>query len=248
MNSHARPASTVLLLREGLRGIEVLMVTRNVESDFASGALVFPGGRVDAVDGDAPELAFRVAAIRETFEEARILLARARGAASLLTAREIEALEKRLALELDRPPLFADLVASGAIELATDLLVPFAHWITPEGRPKRYDTHFFLAVAPLDQMAAHDGYEAVDSVWIRPQDAVASADAGKVSLVFATRMNLLKLDRQRTIEAVLATARLERIVTVCPELVEKPDGLWLRIPREAGYGIEEISATGLARA
>lgn len=257
-----RPAATVLLLREGPTGFEVLMVTRNVASDFASGALVFPGGRVDAADGeaalasccravggaDAAQTAFRVAGIRESFEEAHVLLARPKGGDRLLSAHALETLEARLAVELGRLPHFHDLVATGEIELATDLLVPFAHWITPVGPPKRFDTHFFLAPAPADQVAAHDGREAVDTLWISPQKAIAEADAKRVTLVFATRMNLLKLAKSTDLATALANARSATIVTVSPELVDSPDGPLLRIPESAGYGLTEVRADIAVRA
>jgi 8-oxo-dGTP pyrophosphatase MutT (NUDIX family) len=257
-----RPASTVLLLRDSSDGIEVLMVTRNVASDFASGALVFPGGRVDAGDGEpamlqrcrvipgvaAAPMAFRIAAVRETFEEAHVLLARRSGSEALLSATELDTLERGLSAELGRPADFADIVATGEIELATDLLVPFAHWITPVGPPKRFDTHFFLAPAPVDQVAAHDGREAVDTVWISPLRAISQSEARAVTLVFATRMNLAKLGRSRDVAGALAAARADTIVTVCPELVEAPEGKLLRIPAAAGYGITEMPANLTQRA
>ncbi len=257
-----RPASTVLLLRDGAAGVEVLMVTRNVASDFASGALVFPGGRVDAADAeaamhgqcrdvsdlDATALAFRVAGIRETFEEAGLLLARPKGAERLVSAEELAALTASLEARLGRAPLFADLVATGEIELAADLLVPFAHWITPVGPPKRFDTHFFAARAPENQVAAHDGHEAVDTIWISPAQALADAEARRVTLVFATRMNLKMLGESRTVSAALAAAQDRPVVTVCPELVQLPEGPVLRIPAAAGYGITDVPATGIPRA
>ncbi len=262
-NPDPRPAATVLLLRDGMAGLEVLMVTRNVESDFASGALVFPGGRVDAADADPAILgrcrsvdgvtekamAFRVAGIRESFEEAHVLLARPRGGHALLSAAELDGLESRLRAQLGREPQFHDLVGTGTIELATDLMVPFAHWITPAGRPKRFDTHFFLAPTPLDQVAAHDGREAVESVWIGPQKAIAEADAKRITLVFATRMNLVKLGRSTTMGSAIEAARRDTIVTVCPELGKTADGaMILRIPLAAGYGISEVLAHDIPRA
>jgi 8-oxo-dGTP pyrophosphatase MutT (NUDIX family) len=257
-----RPASTVLLARDGAAGMEVLMVTRNVASDFASGALVFPGGRVDAGDGDAAMLArcrtvagidaaamaFRVAAVRETFEEAHLLLARPKGADRLVSAAELDELEVTLRRRLGRDPEFSDLVGTGDIELATDLLVPYAHWITPVGPPKRFDTHFFLTAAPADQVAAHDGREAVETIWISPHTAIAESEAKRVTLVFATRMNLMKLGRSSNVAAALAAARADTIVTVCPELVDAPEGQVLRIPLAAGYGITEMPANLTARA
>jgi 8-oxo-dGTP pyrophosphatase MutT (NUDIX family) len=257
-----RPAATVLLLRDGAGGIEVLMVTRNVAADFASGALVFPGGRVDVTDGDGAMLgrcravpgadreamAFRVAAVRETFEEAHLLLARSKAGGQMLSAEDVDRLEARVGQRLGRMPEFAELVALGDIELATDLLVPFAHWITPVGPPKRFDTHFFLAPAPADQVAAHDGREAVEAIWIGPSRAIAESEARRVTLVFATRMNLAKLGRSATVAEALAAARADTIVTVCPELIEGPEGKLLRIPAAAGYGVTEMPANLTSRA
>jgi 8-oxo-dGTP pyrophosphatase MutT (NUDIX family) len=257
-----RPAATVLLVRDGAAGLEVLMVTRNVASDFASGALVFPGGRVDAADAapdmvarcravpgiDTAALAFRIAGIRESFEEAHVLLARPRGSDRMLTAAEVDALEAAVREKLGRAPHLGDLVAGGEVELATDRLVPFAHWITPVGPPKRFDTHFFLAAAPADQLAAHDGHEAVDTIWIAPQKAVAEADAKRVTLVFATRMNLLKLARSGDVAAALKAAGDDAIVTVCPEVAQTPAGTMLRIPAAAGYGVTEVRADITVRA
>ncbi len=257
-----RPAATVLLVRDGSAGIEVLMVTRNVASDFASGALVFPGGRVDAADGgvdalsrsaaipgvDAPAMAFRVAAVRETFEEAHLLLARPRGSERLISAQELEALESDLRGRLGREPHFADILAAGEVEVAADLLTPFAHWITPVGPPKRFDTHFFLTRAPDDQVAAHDGREAVDTIWIAPQTAIAESEAGRVTLVFATRMNLSRLARSDRLAVAIEAARASAVVTVCPELVESREGKLLRIPAAAGYGITEMPANLTKRA
>jgi 8-oxo-dGTP pyrophosphatase MutT (NUDIX family) len=251
-----RPASTVMLLRDGPAGLETLMVTRNVASDFASGALVFPGGRVDAADAEAAmlgccrltpgmsgdDLPLRIAGIRETWEEAHILLARKRGADTILSARELDALERELRDRLGRVPLFADIAAAGNIELATDLMVPFAHWITPQGMPKRYDTHFFLAAAPIDQVVAHDGHEAVDNIWIGPSEALAGAETGRFTIVFPTRLNLMKLGRSATLAAAIEDARGTPIVTVCPEIVPGEKGPVLRIPIEAGYGIAEAPA------
>jgi 8-oxo-dGTP pyrophosphatase MutT (NUDIX family) len=257
-----RLATTLLLLRDGPASLEVLMVERHVAVDFAAGALVFPGGRVEEDDADpavlahcrevagatTEDMALRIAGIRETFEEVHVLLAREAGGEALLSAEALAGLEARLGAALGRPPIFAELVASDRIELATDLLVPYAHWITPAVRPKRYDTHFFLAPAPADQQPVHDGREAVESVWIAPERAIAEADAGRLTLVFVTRMNLAKLARSTTVAAALAAARADTIVTVCPEIADTPGGKVLRIPLAAGYGVSEfpVRTTSLA--
>lgn len=118
-------------------------------------------------------------------------------------------------------------------------MVPFAHWVTPVGLPKRYDTHFFLAPAPPDQAVVHDGFEAVETRWISPQEALAAAEAGRATVVFATRLNLMKLGAHESVATALAAARSGRIVTVCPEFADGPSGKILRIPSEAGYAISE---------
>ena len=254
-----RPASTLLLLRDGADGIEVLMTARHEEAGFAAGALVFPGGKLDAADAelrpfcadaaglDDIALSFRAAAIRETFEECGILLVRHKGSASLLSAAELGELRRRHQ-EAAEATRFAALVTAAGLELATDTLVPFAHWITPRDRPKRFDTHFFAAPAPADQVAVHDGREAVETVWAKPATTVEVGDRGAAKLVFATRMNLVKLARSRSVAEALAAASREPIVTVCPEIVRSPAGPAIRIPEEAGYGLTEMLVGNMPRA
>jgi hypothetical protein len=132
---------------------------------------------------------------------------------------------------------FADLLAAEDLVPAADLLVPFAHWITPATQRKRFDTVFFLAAAPTDQAGRHDGEEAVDSVWIAPAEAVEAARAGRYKLLFPTQMNLLKLARHDRTADALAAARQAPLVTVEPEVLSSRDGIReMRIPEAAGYG------------
>lgn len=250
-----RLAATVLLLRDGAHGMEVFMQVRHDEIDFASGALVFPGGRVDpgdreiaarpalcrAADGlDTAALALRVAAIRETFEESGILLVRPRGSEGLVSADRLRELEARHRASLGHgndDAAFAGMLDQEALVAAADLLVPFAHWITPASQAKRYDTHFFLAAAPPDHVGVHDGREAVDSVWVTPDAGLAGVAAGTYKMVFPTHMNLTKLGRSRSTAAAFAAARAARIVTVQPTPERGVPGLRrLRIPAEADYG------------
>jgi 8-oxo-dGTP pyrophosphatase MutT (NUDIX family) len=249
----ARPAATVVILRDGTDGIEVFMVVRHHAIDFASGALVFPGGKVDAEDSDAawgelsaeapaaPDRSFFVAAGRETFEEAGLVLARRRGMHAILDAdaahRLVEAHRARL---IEGETGFADNLRSEGLVLAADLMVPFAHWITPERVPKRFDTHFFLVAAPMAQLGAHDGGEAVEGLWIAPRLALREADAGTRTLVFATRMNLAKLARYRTVAEAVAATRSKPVVTVVPKATRTAEGRWLQIPAEADYGVTEV--------
>lgn len=235
----ARPASTVLLLRDGAEGLEVFMVVRNDAVHFAANALVFPGGRVDAPDGPGYE-GLRVGAIRETFEECGLLLARPHGTRTLLGPDALLGIADRHRAALARGEISMPAVAAAErLDLATDFLVPFAHWITPASMAKRYDTHFFLAAAPPDQLALHDGGETVDSVWITPAQAIAEAQAGRFKLVFPTFMNLQKLGRHPTVAAAIEAARATRVVTVEPVAIKHDGALrQLRIPLEAGYGGE----------
>lgn len=243
------PASTILLLRDSAKGLEVFMVVRHQKIDSFSGALVFPGGKVDPEDAEGREvcrgvddlsdvrLAFRVAAIREAFEECGVLLARPAGIDRTVDAGRLRGLEAtyRQALVADELGM-PELCRREGLELATDLLVPFAHWITPAAAPKRFDTHFYLAPAPSDQVALHDGEESTDSAWVRPADALRQAHGGTRTVVFPTQMNLRKLGAWKSVSEALAKSAETPVVTVSPTMEKHPQGRVLTIPAEAGYG------------
>jgi 8-oxo-dGTP pyrophosphatase MutT (NUDIX family) len=263
----ARPASTILLLRDsagpdGKGEIEVFMMVRHYEIDFNSGALVFPGGSVDAGDHeiakkselyaggeglDAPTLGFRIAAIRETFEESGILLAKQRGSTTLVDAKRASEIEaaNRAALCEGKTTFLKSLTDNGML-LTLDELVPYAHWITPEGMPKRFDTWFFLAAAPPAQVGAHDGKESTDSIWISPREALEGGESGRFKLPFPTTRNLIKLGKQRSVKFALDEARGSKIVTVMPVMTRLNGGRQLRIPADAGYDGElfEVGSIG----
>lgn len=255
-----RVATTVLLLRDGAASLEVFMVQRHHQIEFASGALVFPGGSMDPDDRavasdpalvadpgglDADALAIRVGGIRETFEESGILLARSRGSDELIPASELARIApQREALDEGRVG-FGDLLRQHALVPAVDLLVPFAHWITPVNLPKRFDTHFLLALAPPDQIGRHDGRESVDSVWLSPRAALEAAESGRFTLPFPTIRNLIKLDKLGGARAALAFARATPVVTVMPEMTRLDGGGHrLRIPSAAGYDGEVFDIQG----
>jgi 8-oxo-dGTP pyrophosphatase MutT (NUDIX family) len=260
-----RPASTILLLRDSAvtKGeVEVFMMVRHYEIDFNSGALVFPGGSIDKGDKeiianpalysggeglDAAALSFRIAAIRETFEESGILLARPKGSSALVDARragEIEA-ASRAAL-CDGKTTFLKVLTDNGMMLALDELVPYAHWITPEGAPKRFDTWFFLAATPPEQAGAHDGKESTDSIWVSAREALAGGESGRFKLPFPTTRNLIRLGKQASVRAALDDAKGKTVVTVTPVVTRLNGGRQLRIPLEAGYDGElfEIVAAG----
>jgi 8-oxo-dGTP pyrophosphatase MutT (NUDIX family) len=258
------PSATILLLRQGpgpLGGLEVFMVKRHHAIDFASGALVFPGGKVArgdaaaelashcaAADGMTDAMrAFAIAGIREAFEECGVLLARRPGSSVLLSGEEVRALDGFRA-PLDKGQLdMATFAREQNLEFAVDLLVPYAHWITPDFMPKRFDTWFYLAEAPAGQLAVHGGGEHVDSLWINPQAALAAADVKDLTIVFATRMQLVKLARHADVATALTAFRREPVVAVKPERDDTaPGGPVVRIPAEAGYGVTEMPLSRLA--
>jgi 8-oxo-dGTP pyrophosphatase MutT (NUDIX family) len=249
------PAATVMLLRDGDEGMEVFMIVRHHKSDVHAGALVFPGGRVDPEDYElalntgffpaqhgvnAANAALRVAAVRETFEECGVLLARARGEEALIDAARLHDIKAaHYAAMIRGERTFGAILAAENLVLAPETMVYFANWITPERRAKRFDTHFFLAAAPSDQIALHDGHEAVDSVWIAPGTALERAQAGTYDLRFPTQMNLQKLGRHNLRAAALNAARVSRVVTVMTKQERTGDGTRvLRIPEDADYGGE----------
>lgn len=256
----AKPSATILLVRDGSAGLEVFMVQRHHKIDFATGAMVFPGGKLEPGDA-APALrarcpgtddlsddalAYRTGAIRETFEECGVLLAGPRGSGRLVDADELRAIEARHRAALEAHSLeLPELVEAEDLDLACDRLVPFAHWITPVFMPKRFDTHFFLVAAPPDQIAVHDGTEGVDSVWTSPRDAVAEAEAGRRTIIFPTLLNVKKLGRSDSVAGVLDTARAAPVVTVLPEIVQTDQGPMMRLPADAGYEITEAPMEGV---
>lgn len=219
------PAATILLLRDGDNGLEVFMLKRHHEIDFAGGALVFPGGKADRSDSD-PEIAaladgldrlaqnlraLAIAALREAFEEAGILIARdANGV--LLGQERCDALEPQRERVEKGAICLAALLRQERLRLACDQLLHFAHWITPSAMPKRFDTHFFVARVPQGQGGQHCGRESVDSLWLAP----AAAAESREHMLFPTRMNLLKLANAQSVEEALATARRVPPVTVEP--------------------------------
>ena len=253
MSDAAEPrlSATILLLRDA-PDLQVLMVKRHYEIDFASGALVFPGGKAndedsdpawaDHTDGDfgGEEQAARISAIREAYEEAGIILARpksAHGAGADLVGQDIVDRLAPMRGAVDRrEESFLKLIQQHDLVLALDRLVHFGHWITPTMMPKRFDTHFYLAAAPSNQIAEQDGRETTEAVWLGPQEALDMEAAGTATIIFPTRMNLGKLAETDTVNQALQRFSAEPVVTVLPAIGKDDDGTpCLHIPEEAGY-------------
>ena len=190
-----RPSASLVIGRDRPAGWEILMVQRNAATAFAGGALVFPGGALEPADGATAADAlhgYRMAAIRETFEEAGILYAKTPAGAWPDAALLDELAAERAALARGERD-FADLLAQLGLRAAVEELTYFAHWITPPERPKRFDTRFFLAALPPGQDGVHDGSELVDSFWTTPARVVALGESGAHRVMRATEVNCRRL-------------------------------------------------------
>ena len=246
-------AATIMLLRDSPQGMEVFMVVRHHQIDFASGALVFPGGKVDKQDRDERVISrlsaypkaetdqgtLRAAAIREAFEESGILLARRKGGSAVVGDSDLD----RWREGLNKHTLtLGDLLVEGNLELACDDLAHFSHWITPEFMPKRFDTHFYLARVPADQIAGHDGHENVDSVWIRPKQVIEDAANKTRTVIFPTLSNVVRLAQYDSVEEAFAGTLRSTIVPIRPWMETRPDGRYVCIPKDAGFTLTEHPA------
>lgn len=248
-DSRPVPAATLVLVRDGPGGLQTLMIVRHQEVAFAQGAAVFPGGKVAPSDSSPDlqahlpvalacskeEAALRVAAVRETFEESGLLLARSKG--HLLDGNALALTRERWqACVRESTEGFLAMVRGEGLELAVDLLHPFAHWVTPEGAPKRFDTHFFIAKAPPGQMAAHDGREAVESFWVSPQQAMRDCEDGRRATMFPTLCNLALLGPSTSAVAALAAAGAREVRRIQPTLTVRADGRRIPVlPHGCGY-------------
>ncbi|RSV43904.1 NUDIX domain-containing protein [Sphingomonas sp. ABOLE] len=230
--AEAIPAATVIVMREVAGGPpELLMVERSRAMAFAGGALVFPGGRIDPGDhlltDCHDDAAARVAAIRETIEEAGLALGLRCAPGTLATI--------RAALHAGEP--FAQLLTEAGLALDLDALVPFARWL-PYGLPHRvFDTRFYLARAPEGVAPEVDGSENVRLCWITAQGALDLADRGEAMVIYPTRRNLERLALFDGFDSAMAQARRFPIEPITP-FVESRGGVdWLCIPEGLGYPV-----------
>jgi 8-oxo-dGTP pyrophosphatase MutT (NUDIX family) len=248
-----RPAATILLVRDDPT-FEVLMVKRHHQIDFASGALVFPGGKTHAGDHDeawadyvtgwdaipGEKRPLRIAAIREAYEEAAIIIANDAHGAPFRGDERAGAARESVSKD-ERP--FLDLVRELEVKLDLGALTAFARWITPDMMPKRFDTWFYLVRATGEQLAVCDGYETVDAEWIAPSRALRLEQAGERTIIFPTRMNLKLLAEAAGAQDAIDRAAARTLVPVLPKVERREGGGVLVIPPDAGYGpvVEPLS-------
>lgn len=264
-----RDAATVMLVRDGDEGLEVFMLRRNLSSTFVAGAYVFPGGAVDPVDANDPMLdevcdgrtdaeasrslgigeeglAYWVAAIRESFEEAGVLLAHtADGEFVSFADGQVEQRFARHRGDVDAGRVrLAEICRSEGLTLAVGELHYFSHWITPKGPPRRFDTRFFVCRAPAEQEPLHDDAETVASLWTRPADALAAHERGELELILPTIRNLQAIGRFDTTDELLAAAAaIDEVPTMLPVVTEVPSedmsrggaGMRILLPGDEGY-------------
>ena len=255
-----RDAATVLLVRDGDAGLEVFMLRRNLQSDFVGGAYVFPGGAVDPADRVADleaisvgrtdaeasrrlgiergGLAYWVAAIREGFEEAGVLLAYDRDGRIVDLDSPADAArwaEHRRAVDRGEVTLI-DVCAAEGLTLAVDGMHYFGHWITPVGSPRRYDTRFFVAAEPPGQTPLHDDHEVIANDWFRPVDALGRASRGELTMLPPTVASLRALTRFDTAaEALRAATEIVDVPRILPRIIEVDGGARIALPGDDGY-------------
>ena len=256
MTDNAIPAATVLLLRDE-PAFEVLMIERHVNMEFAGGAVVFPGGRIDDADLDAKwahlcdgfegrpkdQHAACVAAIREAFEETGILLARDK-AGQFVDNNRTEALNHLRDDIVGDASVFLQMIERESLELACDALHLFARWRPPAGAThRRYDTWFFAAKTPPGQQAREDGNEATEAIWTTPQAVLDARDKGERKMIFPTARNVELLNLSNSAQSVFTHASERKIESVEPSIVERDGEMFVTIPDDLGYPVTEEPLT-----
>ena len=259
--ANPRPASTVVVLRDGTRGPEVFMVRRHEGTAFMGGAHVFPGGRVDDKDREGDEswcdgiehairqlpnlapadaIAYHVAAARELFEEAGVLLARIAGdrtgAAVSLADADAHARFKAYRPEVhDGHATLRAIAGRERLRLCLDALILFAHWVTPPVDTRQFDTRFFMTRVPTEQTPAHDETETTHSAWLTPADAIAQAIAGTIVLPPPTWTTLRELEPFGTVDEAMEWARRRKISRRQPKMLEENGRRMLLLPGDPKY-------------
>ncbi len=257
MAAQPRSSSAVMLVRDAVSGggLEVFMVRRVIQSDFMPDVYVFPGGSVQAGDREAEQAdgicravtlgaadpesrtalgnGVRAAAIRELFEEAAVLLAY-QGADLLAVNAENHARFAQYRRTFnERKGSLVQMARAEDLTLASERLNYFAHWVTPEGMPKRFDTHFFITSAPAEQQAIYDNLETSEGLWIRPSEALARAQNNDFPIVFATIHQLHDLATFVGVSEALQVSACTPVKTHAPVLVERDGQFHVHLPENA---------------
>jgi 8-oxo-dGTP pyrophosphatase MutT (NUDIX family) len=253
-----RPASTVVVLRDSADGPEAFMVRRHEGTAFMGGAHVFPGGRVDENDRDGDEvwcdgveeasrqlaaldrptaIAYHVAAARELFEEAGVLVARTpAGRMVSLAGAEEHARFKAYRDDVhDGRATLRALVEREGLRLALDAFVLFAHWVTPPIDTRQFDTRFFMTRVPPEQTPAHDQTETTHSSWLTPREAIAQSLEGSIVLPPPTWTTLREIEGFPTVDAAIAWAGRRRISRRQPKVFEENGRRVLLLPGDPEY-------------
>ncbi len=260
-------SATVILLRETTDGsFRVFLMRRHRDQKFMGGAYVFPGGRLEEQDCDpalasyaadlspeqarerlqarelSPEKAIGLffAAVRETFEEAGVLLAydatgqlvefRDADFAGRFAAYRLQLYEGKISMK--------EIAERERIRFALDLLVPYAHWITPEIESRRFSTRFFLARHPTGQIPFHDTLEMTRSTWMAPSAALASHASGRILLMPPTLKTIEELAEFGSIDTLFSHARTRTIHTILPQAFVTDDGFGVKLPHDPEYTID----------
>ena len=251
-----KPAATVILMREEIKGdFEIFMVKRSSRSTFGS-LYVFPGGKLDPEDSENDlypycegmnneeaskqlgikdnGLSFWIACIRECFEEVGVLLTNPDDSI-LQDTYKLTKLRKELN---NKEITFKEICVSESLRLRTKNIVPCAHWITPDIETKRFDTRFFLAKVNAKQLASHDGFELTESFWIKPADALAKLKNGEMNMILPTIKNIEKLAEFSSSEEAFNYFQGlgdNAIPPILPKFIKR-DGEWIGfLPGEEGY-------------
>jgi 8-oxo-dGTP pyrophosphatase MutT (NUDIX family) len=259
-------AATVVLLRDTDSGLQVLLLRRHQASNVLGGAYVFPGGKLDAADQhpallarlsqDCQQLHTRlaepdlpapqaaglfVAAIREAFEECRVLLGQAeQGQADLLA----------LQASLDAGQSWSQALQAHALRLHTETLVPWTRWITPKQASvtnKRFDTRFFITQIPPDQTAQHDDHETTETLWIGPREALQRYWDREIELAPPQIMSLVHLSRHANAQSVLIEAQNRKPPVVQPEPFDQDGIRTICYPGDPRHSIAQAAFPGPSR-
>jgi 8-oxo-dGTP pyrophosphatase MutT (NUDIX family) len=247
-----RHAATVILLRDAPGGLEAYLLRRVGSMAFAGGMYAYPGGGVDVRDSEtstawagptAEEWAARLgcdarfaralvcAAVRETFEESGVLLAGPSAGAVVADVSDAGWERERIALEA-RESSLSELLRQHRLVLRSDLLRPWARWVTPEPEPRRYDARFFVAALPGGQATREVGGEADRVVWLRPADALRAVERGVMQMLPPTSATLEEIAAYDTVADVLAAANARQLAPITPRIMLDESGGRVLLPGE----------------